>query len=523
MTHAICLYNGKIYERQGLQNATALIIDQGVIRYVGDDAGAHGFILGDTEKIDVGGRIIFPGFTDTHLHLSEWARRKEHLDLNPFASLKDTCDHIRENAQDKEWLIGGGWNQNAWTEKRFPHRKDLDFLGPDVKAVFYSKDFHSAWVNAPVIELFDFNDVLRMLQKGYVKRESDGQLSGLLHEEALSVLLDPLLKTRPPGIFDDPATYFRDFYRHGITSLHSMEHFEDYKKYLSLYQYEHQRGPRLGIYIYHTDKDKVFAQNMEHGRGGPRLRFLGLKIFVDGALGSQTAWLRKPYESGEHYGKKQVHGEELRQAIAGTEGHGCALSIHALGDAAVEDLLDILDGFGRSLRVPLRVEHAQLLDEELIRRLKEHRIPLSVNPSHLLDDKMIAERHWGERSRMAYPYRSLKIAGIPYAFGSDAPVEDINPWKGIYAAVDRICGDDVSPWYPEECIRLSDAIDAYTKQGSLLTGCYEKKGILEPGYMGDCFVANTDVFAYPLEKWKNIRSLLTVIDGRIVYKDMDSS
>ncbi len=517
MDHSICLYNGKIYGPQGLQDATAIIIGRGLIRYVGDDAGAHRFILGDTEKIDVGGRLIFPGFTDSHLHLSEWAKRKEHLDLNPFPSLKDTCAFIREQAGNKEWLIGGGWNQNAWVEKRFPHRRDLDFLGTDVKAVFYSKDFHSAWVNAAVIECFDMKDVFAMLRKGCVKRDEDGQLSGLLHEEALSVLLDPLLKTRPPGIFAEPGKYFTDFYRHGITSVHTMEHFEDYQKYLSLYQHEHQRGPRLGIYVYNTDSEAVFAQNLRHGRGGARLRFLGLKIFVDGALGSQTAWMREPYEVEGHFGKKQLTGGDLRRAIGQAEGHGCGLCIHALGDAAVEHLLDILDDFGRALRVPLRIEHAQILDEGLIQRLKAHGVPISVNPSHLIDDKPIAELHWGERSRMAYPYRSLKVAGIPYAIGSDAPVEDINPWKGIYAAVRRIGAGDDTPWYPEECIRLNDAVDAYTKYATVLSGCAERKGVLEKGYMGDCFVCNRDVFSFPLEQWKDIRSVLTVIDGRIVY------
>jgi hypothetical protein len=516
----ICLHNGQVYGPQGLQGASAVVIDNGIITYVGDESGVSRFIFGNIDKIDVGGRIIFPGFIDTHLHLTEWARRREHLDLGSFISLKETCDFIREEAEDREWIIGGGWNQNAWKEQRFPHRKDLDFLGQEKKAVLFSKDLHSAWVNDGILNLFDFEDVLKMLHKGYVQRDADGRLTGLLHEEALEVLLDPLLRVRPTGIFREPESYFSDFYRLGITSVHTMEHFENYKKYLTLYQHSAQRGLRLGVYIYNSDSEEVYERGLRHGNGGDWLRFLGIKIFVDGALGSQTAWLRQPYENALHYGKKQMHGDELMRAIARAEGHACALSVHALGDAAVEHLLDILDQFGRPLRVPLRIEHAQLLDPELIRRIAEHSIPLSLNPAHIIDDKSIAELHWGDRSRYAYPFHSLKTAGIPFGFASDAPVESIHPWKGIYAAVQRTGKDDTEPWYPEESIRISDAVRAYSSQAALLSGWNEKKGLIMPGYLGDCFVCDRDVFEQDLEDWKNIHSVLTVIGGRIVHKEM---
>jgi predicted amidohydrolase YtcJ len=381
---------------------------------------------------------------------------------------------------------------------------------------------HSAWVNDAVMNLFHFDDVLKMLQKGYVQRDTEGRLTGLLHEEALEVLLDPLLSVRPAGIFKEPESYFSDFYRHGITSVHTMEHFGNYNDYLTLYQHSAQRGLRLGIYIYNSDSDQVYERGLRHGNGGDWLRFLGIKIFVDGALGSQTAWLREPYENALHVGKKQVHGDELKRAIARAEGHSCAISVHALGDAAVEHLLEILDSFERPLRVPLRIEHAQLLDEELIRRIHAYRIPLSLNPSHIIDDKSIAEEHWGKRSRFAYPFHSMKVAGIPFAFASDAPVENIHPWKGIYAAVHRTGRDESEPWYPEESIRISDAIRAYTQNAALLSGWEEKKGQIVPGYLGDCFVCDRDVFEYDLKDWREIHSVLTVIGGRVVYNEMHS-
>ncbi len=521
MGKSLCLHNGQVYGLQGLQGATAIVIENGIITYIGNDRGVHPYLRDEIKVIDVGGRIIFPGFIDTHLHLTEWARQKEYLALGSFSSLEDVLNHIKAESENKSWVFGGGWNQNNWKEGRFPHRSDLDILGPDIKAVFYSKDLHSAWINETVIDQFHFEDVLRMLQKGCVKRDPDGRLNGIIQEEALEVLLDPLIKTHPVGIFSDPDPFFKEFYRHGITSVHSMEYFDQYRDYLALYQHEKYRGLRLGIHIYQSDIEKAFKHNMRFGAGGDWLRFYGVKLFVDGALGSQTAWMREPYENAEHCGKKQLHGDALMQAIIQTEAKGCALCIHALGDAAVEHVLDKLDKIGRDLKVPMRIEHAQVLDETLIERLKIKDLHLSVNPAHLPDDKAVADFHWGKRSRYAYAFRSMKMADIPFAFGSDAPVEDIHPWKAIHAAVHRIGTGDRDSWYPEESLRITDAIQAYTYYGGLISGMNEKKGVLAPGYLGDCFVCSHNVFEDGLDDWQNIHSILTVIDGKVVYKEPD--
>ena len=519
MARTLCLHNGRIYGLHGLQDDTAMVIENGIIQYIGNEKGMQEYMHGEVELIDVQENIIFPGFIDTHLHLSEWARQHDFLALGDFRSLEDILEYVAENAQHKEWIFGSGWNQNKWVEKHFPHRRDLEFLG-DTKAIFYSKDLHSAWVNDAVIDQFPFQDILRMLKKGYVKRDTDGRLDGLIREEAMEVLLDPLLKKQASPIFVDPYKYFKEFYRHGITSVHSMEHMNEYKKYLALYQYELNRGLRLGMYIYHSDSEKVYEQDMRFGSGGDWFRFYGIKIFVDGALGSQTAWLRKPYENAIHDGVKQLHGFKLQQAIMRAESKSCALCIHALGDAAVENVLDVLDSIDRKVRVPLRIEHAQLLDEQLIERLKERNVHVCVNPSHLVDDKKVAELHWGARSRYAFAYRSMKMAEIPFSIGSDAPVEDINPWKAIHAAVHRLGAGEFRPWYPEESISLTDAIHAYTYYGGLIAGMKEKKGVLTKGYLGDCFVCSHDVFEEGLDNWEDIHSLLTVIGGMVVHDEL---
>ena len=310
MSKTLCLHNGRIYGPQGLQDESAIVIENGFIRYVGDENGIRSFINGEIEMIDVGGRIVFPGFIDSHIHLTEWSRQREYIPLGEFNSLESVLEHIRSEAEGRSWVLGGGWNQNNWRENRFPHRRDLDILEPGVKAIFYSKDLHSAWVNEAVIEKFNFEDVLKMMQKGFVKRDPDGRLNGIIREEAMEVLLEPLLIDHLAPVFSDPISDFKEFYKHGITSVHSMEHMEHYRKYREMYQYEHHRGLRLGMYIYHSDSEKVYEQNLRFGSGGDWLRFYGIKLFVDGALGSQTAWMREPYENAEQTGKKQMNSKK---------------------------------------------------------------------------------------------------------------------------------------------------------------------------------------------------------------------
>lgn len=520
MTRTLCIHNGKIYGRQGLQDDTSIVIENGKISYIGNERGIQKYMKGEVELIDAKEHIIFPGFIDTHLHLSEWSRQHDFLALGHFTSLFDTIEYIEKKAKGKTWIFGGGWNQNNWQEETFPHCYDLRHLEKGTKAIFYSKDLHSAWVNDEVIDLFPFKDVMNMIRKGYVHRDENGRLDGIIREEAMEVLLDPLMKNHPSPIFIDPYKYFNEFYKHGITSINTMEHIDDFKKYLALYQYELNRGLRIGVYIYNSDSDKVYEQDLRFGSGGDWLRFYGIKCFVDGALGSQTAWMREPYENAKHVGKKVLHSLQLKQTITRAESKSCAISIHALGDAAVEHVLDTLDILGRPLRVPLRIEHAQCLDANLIDRLKEHNIMLSVNPSHLIEDKEVAELHWGNRSRNAFAFRSMKLAELPFAFGSDAPVESIHPWKNIYAAVHRVPLNEIQPWYPEEIIRLTDAINAMTYYGGIINGRNEKKGVLAPGYLGDLFICSHNVFEEGLDDWEDFHSLLTVVGGNVVHNEL---
>jgi predicted amidohydrolase YtcJ len=519
----VLLHSGKIYTNDGgYADGDSILINGNLIASIGNKQELIQRCAPDAFIYDLDGRTVFPGFIDSHLHLTEWARRQASYDLEPYRRLSDLLHFLKMNDRGAEWLIGYGWNANLWEEKRLPGAEDLLFLNPMQKVIFFSKDWHSAWVNDAVIDLLDPSELTKYIDKKLVDTNRLGQITGIFREEAMTKLISPLVDKLPNPFYQQPVDFYSHLYRNGLTSVHTMERFEDYKRLRRIYQYQINRGPRLGIYIYHEDAEKLYHYSMHSGDGGQWFRFLGMKFFLDGSLGSQTAWLKKPYlhrdpYCGVHYWDLELLEKELLQA----QRQGIAVALHAIGDAALDAAADILSRKASVKFYPDRIEHAQLADEAIIEKLQRCNVVLSVNPSHLLTDHLTAEKHWGNRSEYAFPYRRYLDACLRIAISSDSPVESFNPWLGIMAAVTRKTEFSAEAWHPEQCISLEEAIHAYTIIPASISGEEGVKGLLLPGYFGDCFVASADPFDIKPEKWPQIESLLTVIDGKVVYQKLD--
>ncbi|MCK5520979.1 MAG: amidohydrolase family protein, partial [Candidatus Marinimicrobia bacterium] len=296
-----------------------------------------------------------------------------------------------------------------------------------------------------------------------------------------------------------------------------------YRKFRNLYQNRVHRGPRLSVYIYHQDKDNVLDYNMKSGDGGYWLRFMGLKYFLDGALGSQTAWLQKAYENSNSLGIQLWKKDDIRKELTDIRNNNTIkVAIHAIGDAAFDEALDLFENSNFYNDIPDRIEHGQLCNEEILEKLKNRKLGICTNPSHLLSDFPTAEKYWGERSRYAFALKSLEKSGQIITMGSDAPVESINPWLGIMAAVYRVPQYSGIPWYAEECISLESALKMNTYNPAILSGEKNKKGLLMPGYLADLFVCSKDPFNAEMADMQSIRSLLTIIDGQVVYNRLSN-
>ncbi|HDR04617.1 MAG TPA: hypothetical protein ENN84_05155, partial [Candidatus Marinimicrobia bacterium] len=250
----ILLHSGKIYTNDGETAAgDSLLINGNLILAIGKKLDLMQRCAPDAFIYDLEGRIVFPGFIDSHLHLSEWARREASYDLEPYKRLSDLLHFLKTENHGAEWVIGYGWNANLWEEKRLPGADDLLFYNLGQKVIFFSKDWHSVWVNDAVIDLLDPAQLTGYIDKKLVDTNRLGQLTGIFREEAMSKLISPMVAKLPNPFFDQATAYYPHLYKNGITGVHTMETFEDYKRLRRIYQYQVNRGPRLGIYIYHDD------------------------------------------------------------------------------------------------------------------------------------------------------------------------------------------------------------------------------------------------------------------------------
>jgi hypothetical protein len=258
---------------------------------------------------------------------------------------------------------------------------------------------------------------------------------------------------------------------------------------------------------------------LQSGFGNDFFKLGGVKIFADGTLGSQTALLFEPYEGTSNSGVEVASREHLESQVCKAAQAGLACAVHCIGDKST---FYALEAFGKALplhggRLPQRIEHVQLLRPEDLLKFKKYQVAASMQPVHATSDKVMAEKFWGGRCQNAYPWRSLLKSGALLAFGSDAPIEPLDPLAGIYSAVCRKHLDEKESWYPEEAISVPDAIRAYTVAPAVLSGDKEKRGALSIGKLADFVVLSEDPFEIAPKRLASLEVLATVIAGKPVF------
>jgi predicted amidohydrolase YtcJ len=269
---------------------------------------------------------------------------------------------------------------------------------------------------------------------------------------------------------------------------------------------------------------KVISLGLKTGFGNDYLRLGDLKVFADGSLGSQTAEMSEPYHGQPgNFGISVLSRDELQDIMGRASEAGIACAVHAIGDAANRKVLDVFaqlraNGVGERLRH--RIEHAQLLRPDDIPRLKELGIIASMQPIHATSDMMMADRYWGERARYSYAWRSLLDSGARLAFGSDCPVESLDPLMGIHAALtrQRASGEPEGGWYPQERISVAEAVHAYTLGAAYASGEEMAHGSISPGKLADLVVLSGDIFEIPPREILETKVVYTIFDGQIVYE-----
>jgi predicted amidohydrolase YtcJ len=520
----LVLTNGRILTMMS-GSVAALAAVGGRVVAVGDQESVAALIGSRTRVHDLGGRLATPGLTDSHVHLGSLALRLSKLDLSRAQSLPAALRRVAARTRRTPaggWITGGGFDKNRWGHG-FPTRRDLDGAAPDHPVALSSRDGHTLWVNSLALRLCRVTRHTKAPAGGVIMRDARGEPSGILQERALRLIYDaPAFEGRAPGTAELLAAA-RFVLRHGVTSAHLMEEMDLWRALQDLRQ-SRRPSPRMTVYRRAGAVGDLVRAGVRSGLGDEWLRVGGVKLLIDGSLGSQTAWLFEAYENapGAGRGVATLRGRELREVVHSAASGGLACAIHAIGDRANAEALDALAAV-RDLptALPHRIEHAQLVRARDISRFAQLGVVASMQPCHILGDIEPADRYWGRRSRWAYPVRSLEKAGAALAFGSDAPVETADPIAGIFAAVQRQTREGLPDggWYREqEAITPRSALHAYTVGPAMATREGSFKGRLAPGFLADVVVWSQDFTRLRGRRLLGARPDMVFVGGRLCYR-----
>jgi predicted amidohydrolase YtcJ len=468
--------------------------------------GVHETALASPEVVDLGGRVVVPGFTDSHVHFPTWALAQSEVRLDGCASLDEALGRLRDAATGPDgWLRGHGWRSGDWQPEREPTRHDLDPMTGETPAGLIAKDYHSLWLNSAALGLAG-GDL--EVAGGVVERDEHGEPTGVLREEAAWRFKERHMVVPDDAYLEAMRSGVRLANSRGVTCVHDKD---GWLGALRLWQQLDERG-QLSVRVWQSipadTLDAAAAVGLRSGLGSPMLRLGYLKVFMDGTLGSQTAWML------DGSGVQITSGEELAEIVRRGAEVGFPVGVHAIGDRANREALDAFEatqGVWRPQGLRHRIEHCQLLAAEDLPRFAQLGIACSVQFSHAPSDRDVADRFWAGKTDGAYAFKSLHDSGALLANGSDAPIEELDPLAGIRAGVRRSI-DDRPAWHPEQALSVGEAFHATCVAPAFLAGDERRRGTLIPGHDADLVVLDRD-------PWEDLDAqvVATMVAGRWVH------
>lgn len=523
MREEILLVGGRVYLEPHLPPAEAVLVREGRVAAVGSSTEVAAEAEKGVRRVDLQGTTVTAGFVDSHVHLTSWALMRRRVSLAGSETIEEAVERVRRAVPDGVgWVRGHGWNRHLW--QRDPDRRDLKAVGEGVAVFLDSQDLHSAWLNAEALRRCGIGRDTPDPAGGRIVRDESGEPTGVLLENARSFALARVPEPSSEAIRSALLAAQAAAHRLGLTGVHSVEA-TGLRDFTAL-EVGGELKLRVLQHIQLDQLDAAIAVGIRSGFGSNHLRVGGVKMFLDGALGSRTAWMREPYEGApDNRGINTLPPQVFEEAVRRAASNGFASTIHAIGDAAVELAVDVLSRVEPPPALQHRIEHLQLCPPELWERVASAGIIASMQPVHLLDDVVPAEKHWGrERSRGAYAFRALEEAGVVLALGSDVPVATLDPRPGLFAARRRTGWDEYTSgegsadeWFPEHALTGERAVAGYTVGPAVASGDGARRGRLRPGYDADLVVWSEDPITAPPGAYSRMTALLTIVDGHIVH------
>ena len=512
--------------------AQALAISGDTILGVGSNEDVLKF-KGETTKVEnANGKFITPGFIDAHVHFLGGGFNLASVKLRDANTSEEFAKRISDFAKTTKpgtWIVGGEWDGKAWG--MLPDKNWIDSVTKNHPIFLMRLDGHMGLANSLALKLVGIDNNVKDIMGGTIVRNKKGELTGVFKDNAMTLILDKI----PPPSAEEIDNALQEAMKYvasnGVTTVHNVWNAGDPDVYTDGIE-RARKNNSLITRIYDLGSLKNWQTVKErvdkYGRGDKWLSFVGVKGFVDGSLGSQTAAFREPYvgfpnETGLFLDTK----EDLYNYISEADKAGLHIAVHAIGDDAINFLLNTFEKVAtengpRNRR--FRIEHVQHLAKEDVPRFAQLNVIASMQPYHAIDDGRWAEKSIGpERIKTTYAFKSLLDANAILAFGSDWYVAPPTPLEGIYAAVTRRTIDDKNPdgWVPEQKITVEQALVAYTRNGAYASFEENIKGSLEPGKLADFVIISEDITKIDPVKIRDTKILQTYVGGKKVFESKD--
>jgi hypothetical protein len=513
----LALLNGNIITMNQRQpKAQAVAVQKNKIIEVGANTEIQAFVQKNTKIIDLKGKTVIPGLTDTHIHIDEFGRSLLNIDLRNVKSIKEIQQRIQQRARKVSkgiWMQGRGWDQEKLKEKRCPTRYDLDQAAPDHPTLITRVCGHLAVANTKALENAEIAKRTRSPKGGKIEKDSEtGEPTGVLRENAIDLIWRAIPEYDEKDLKKACSLACRKAVESGIANVHWI--IRDPKEIRVIQELREENRLLLRVYVLIPVRylDELIQLGLRTGFGDERVRIGSVKILVDGSLGARTAALYSPYQDKPSTKGMLLYDEiELYDLVLKAHKAGFQLAIHAIGDRAVDLTLDALEEAldkAPSENHRHRIEHASVLNERLVQRIKRLGVIASVQPSFVVSDFWVVDRVGRQRGQWVYAFKSLVDNGVLVCAGSDCPVESVDPLAGICAAVSRKS-------FLEERVVVQEALRWYTVNAAFASFEEDVKGSIEEGKLADFVVLSDDPFE--AEEIEKIEVEMNVVDGRIIY------
>ena len=532
--------NGEIYsmKKEG-EKFQSLGVKDGKITFLGTDEEAKN--VSSKELIDLKGKMMIPGMADAHLHLYAYCQNLTFVDLSKVHNINEMINLMKEkvkNVKKGDWVKGVNFDQSKWKENRFPTLEEMDSISKDNPVIIKRCCLHAVVANSKALKIAGIGKNYQAGSGGIVELDKDSMPNGILREQSTKVfddiLPDPLKDIEvQKKIMRD---VLNDMSSKGITTIHTYAaKIWQYNEDINIYKNFEKEGKlplRVTVCI-----DELFEPEIltEEKLNNPyrKVQLGAYKIFSDGSMGSRSAALKKPYsDDPQNSGFMLFTQEELNNKILTGYEHGLQPAIHAIGDRALDMTLAAIEYTLKTTkekgmtdeeqknRLPFRIIHVQMIDDDLLERMKKLPLVLDIQPIFLCTDlHWIEDRIGKERLKGSFALKTMEKAGLIQTGGSDCPVETYEPLKGIYAAVTRqdMEGYPIEGFLPEERLSVYEALCMYTKNVPYATGQESVLGTLEIGKFADLTVLEKNLFKIDKKEIKDVKVEQTYVAGNCVF------